>query len=331
MKAAVLILCLVTFALALLPRQDQDLQELEEEFRQWMKTHNKEYASKSEYSLRFSRYMDSAKRIVQLNKNSPSARFGHNKFSDLSPEEFRFIYLKARPSDHKNVTVLTPPEGFEAVSSFDWRSKNVVTAVKDQGQCGSCWAFSVVENVESVWMLSKGITAPSMSALSPQQIVDCDNNDDGCNGGDTVTAYQYVQSAGGLETNSAYPYTAEDGNCNFQSSKVYASINGFKYATDPNNPNEATMMNNLAAWAPLSICVDASSWQNYVGGILKATQCGNQLDHCVQAVGFNTANSVPYWSVRNSWGASWGEQGYIRLEYGKNTCGCADEATTATV
>jgi len=169
-----------------------------------------------------------------------------------------------------------------------------------------------------------------MLPLAPQQIVDCDNNDDGCGGGDTITAFDYIKSAGGLEPEKDYPYTAEDGTCNFKKADVYATIAGYKYATDPNNPNENIMHNNLYSWAPLSICVDASSWQNYNGGILKASQCGQSLDHCVQAVGYDLTNNPPFWIVRNSWSSSWGENGYIRLEYGKNTCGCADEATTAT-
>jgi len=251
------------------------------------------------------------------------ANYGVTKFSDLSPEEFK-MYLTSRPStipvDKREVL---PRSFVSAPDSFDWRNQSKVTDVKDQGQCGSCWAFSVTENVESVWMISKKLDASSMETLAPQQIVDCDTSDDGCNGGDTPTAYEYIIKAGGLDTERSYPYKAEDGRCAFKSADVYSTISNFKYATK--NKNEAEIKTNLVAWAPLSICVDAESWQDYSDGVMTHKECGKTLDHCVQLTGYN-GNA---WSVRNSWGGDWGESGYIRLEYGFNTCGMADEATTA--
>jgi len=329
-RATILVLFFISLTFAIFPQNLRGAlnQRQEAEFQTWMRAHNKIYESDSEYKLRFTKYQESAKRIHGLNFNSPDAVFAHNQFSDLSPEEFKEIYLTAKIPKRDSVEILKPLA--PAPKAFDWRSKNVVTPVKDQGQCGSCWAFSATENIESVWMLSHNITVPQMKPLSPQQIVDCDNLDDGCNGGDTVTAYKYVEQAGGLEPNADYPYTGEDGNCAFKKIDVLATITGYKFATDPNNPNEGTMYQNLFNWAPLSICVDAASWQNYHGGILRGSQCGQNLDHCVQAVGYNLNNNPPYWIVRNSWGTSWGVSGYIMLEYGQNTCGLADEATSVT-
>jgi len=226
----------------------------------------------------------------------------------------------------KEKNILTPRIG--GPTTFDWRDHGAVTAVKDQGQCGSCWAFSVTENVESVWILSKGLTNTTLPPLAPQQIVDCDTSDAGCDGGNPPTAYDYIISAGGLDGEKDYPYTAQDGTCSFKASAVVAKISNFKYAT---SGDEDTMRDNLASWAPLSICVDARYWQDYTGGIMAEWQCDwvVQLDHCVQAVGYDTTASTPFWIVRNSWGTDWGEAGYIRLQYGANTCGLTDESTSA--
>jgi len=318
---------------AALPRKPHKLEDLKEEsnFKAWMALHKKQYSSPLEYAKKFKTFKEATKRIEKLNKNSQSAVFGHTKFSDLTPEEFKATYLTYKKTNKTQPIEVLQPKVEAAPTQFDWRTRQVVTAVKDQGQCGSCWAFSATENIESVWMISKGISIATMPPLSPQQIVDCDTTDDGCGGGDTITAFQYVIKAGGLEPVSDYPYTAEDGTCNFQQADVYAKISNYKYATDPNNPNENIMQQNLYLWAPLSICVDASSWQNYNGGVLLASQCGTQLDHCVQAVGYNLNANPSYWIVRNSWGSSWGINGYILLQFGQDTCGCASEATTAVV
>jgi len=215
-------------------------------------------------------------------------------------------------------------------STLDWRVKGAVTPVKNQEQCGSCWAFSVAENVESQWILA-GHGNNKTVDLAPQQIVDCDQSDAGCNGGDPPTAYEYLMSTGGLESESAYPYTAEDGTCRFNKAAVSAKISNWKYATS--GDDETTLQNNLASWGPLSVCVDAASWQDYAGGIMGGWQCAwiNILDHCVELVGYDTTASTPYWIVRNSWGTDWGENGYIRLEMWDDTCGIAMEATSAVI
>jgi len=271
-------------------------------------------------------------KIQKLNQETQiygGATFNLTKFSDLTAAEFKVKYLNAlirgvAPEDRE---VLDLPTGV-APAQFDWKSQGKITPVKDQGQCGSCWAFSVTENIESVWMIAKGISSAQMTPLSPQQIVDCDRSDGGCNGGDPPTAYEYVEKAGGLDTEQSYPYHARDQTCAFKAASVYAKITGYKYATK--NKNEEDMKTATATVSPLSICVDAEPWQNYRSGIMTARQCGNSLDHCVQIVGYDTSAATPYWNVRNSWGTSWGENGYIRLAYGTNTCGLADEATTAT-
>jgi len=309
--------------------------ELYEMFQQWQQAHGKAYATGDEMTLRFANFKATVNRVSTNNAytdmRGAGAKFALNKFSDMTPDEFaeKVLMTPFTPAAaiHKQKNMLSPR--ITAPTTFDWRVKGAVTAVKDQGQCGSCWAFSVTENIESVWILSKGLTNETLPPLAPQQIVDCDTSDLGCDGGNPPTAYDYVQSAGGLDDEKDYPYTAEDGTCAFKSSAVVAKITGYKYATDG---DEDTMRDNLASWAPLSICVDARYWQDYQSGVMTEWQCDwiVQLDHCVQAVGYDTTASTPFWIVRNSWGADWGENGYIRLEYGTNTCGLTQESTTAT-
>jgi len=211
--------------------------------------------------------------------------------------------------------------------SFDWRLKGAVTPVKNQEQCGSCWAFSATEGVESAWFLLKN----QLLILSPQQIVSCDTSDDGCDGGDLPTAFGYIQQ-NGLEADSVYPYTSgngDDGTCVYDSTKVIAKISGFKYATT--TANETAMQAAMIPNGPLSICVDASTWQYYTGGVI-THGCGDSLDHCVQIVGWaSTAANDPYWIIRNSWGTDWGLNGFLWVERGHDECGVSDEATYVTI
>merc|ERR1711998_522988 len=160
--------------------------------------------------------------------------------------------------------------------------------------------------------------------------------DDGCNGGDTPTAYNYVKKAGGIVSEKEYPYSSgkgKTGRCkkNDLSPKV-VKIKGFTYATPPalaetgKKPDEDKMAQNIATKGPASVCVDAESWQNYKKGVVTRT-CKKQLDHCVQAVGYNKEAAKPYWIVRNSWNTDWGVDGYIYVGMGGDYCGIADEAT----
>jgi len=297
-------------------------------FSAWKAQYNKVYAAEEE-PIRLQNFKASLDRAASRNAAGSTATFGATKFSDLSQEEFKAIYLgySRRPDRRTDVEVLQ--SDIEAPQTFDWRQKGGVTPVKNQEQCGSCWAFSVTENVESMYCLSKQMDCSTLAPLAPQQIVDCDSSDSGCEGGDPPTAYQYIESAGGLEDESNYPYTGEDGNCNFNQADVAVSISSWKYGTT--NSDETTMMNNLVAIGPLSICVYAEPWQEYTGGVLMASDCQGQIDHCVQLVGYDMTQSTPFWSVRNSWGTDWGESGYIRLQYGQDTCNCADEVTTAVI
>jgi len=308
-----------------------DFYDTEVQFQAWMADNGKQYAHNAEYLHRMAVFAVNVQRVQQLNANSNGgATFGINEFADLTETEFAEKYLGSFPSsipeESREVLSLT---GVGAPDTFSWNSKGKLTPVKDQKQCGSCWAFSVTENIESVWMIAKDLSPSDMKPLAPQQIVDCDKRDGGCNGGDTPSAYDYVISAGGMDTEASYPYKAVNEACHFKQEDVFAKISSFKYATKTKNEEE--MKEATASVAPLSICVDAQPWQHYSSGVMTRSQCGTSLDHCVQIEGYDTSSSTPYWNVRNSWGPRWGENGYIRLQYGQNTCGLAQEATTAVV
>jgi len=247
--------------------------------------------------------------------------YGVNKFSDWTTEEFSnllgmkgYIPRTALPK-FKNAPIVGAP------SAFDWCQQGKCTRVKDQQQCGSCWAFATTENIESVM----SINGRGLPTLSPQQIVDCDSGEQGCGGGDPAQAYGYVVQQGGLDTESSYPYTGTQGSCAFDPSNVGAKISGSR---DGFGGSEQQMAANLASIAPFSIIVDASSWQNYQGGILSASDCGSNLDHAVIAAGYDMNGG--FWNVRNSWGSGWGESGFIRLQFGQNTCGMTTEVLSST-
>jgi len=279
--------------------------------------------------MRYAVFVNNLQIAKKLNATS-SANFGVTKFMDMTPTEFaNTVLMKKTSFPAKKTGPLSPKTSVALPTSFDWRNQgNVVTPVYNQGQCGSCWAFSTTESIESVWALS----GKTLTQLSMQQIVDCDTSDDGCNGGNPPTAYQYVISAGGIETLYQYPYTAQDGTCAFNSADISATISSWTYVTQ--SSDETQMQNYLVATAPLSVCVDASTWQYYTGGIISTNSgCGNSLDHCVMITGYanDPTSGMNFWWVRNSWGTDWGENGYLQVELGYDVCGIADEVTSAIV
>jgi C1A family cysteine protease len=301
--------------------------DIETEFGKWTSNNNKVYTPE-EYQRRLATFTSNLDLIQQLNEEANGgAIFALNKFADLTPQEFKAKYLGYQPSATPKIVEELELSSEAVPDTFDWISKDKVTPVKNQEQCGSCWAFSATENIESVWMIAKDLTPATFKPLAPQQIVDCDKRDGGCNGGNPPTAYEYIIEAGGQDTEASYPYHAVNQACQFKPADVEAKITTYKMVS-----SEDAMKTATATVAPLSICVDASQWQFYSSGVMTPSQCGGtSLDHCVQAVGYDTAANPPYWNVRNSWGTDWGLSGYIRLEYGHNTCGLTEETTTAIV
>jgi len=327
MRTVLLLAALIVVAVAL-PSEDQ----IKSQFADFVHKYNKVYTA-NEFQTRYSNFKASLARVEKAQATSKNAQFGISKFSDMSVDEFKNTILMKNPivqaPEKPEVPFTTIAPG--APASFDWRDKGAVTPVKDQEQCGSCWAFSASEAIESAWILKGHATASTIN-LSPQQIVDCDTIDgvQGCNGGETESAYQYIIQSGGQEQIANYPYTGVNGKCAFKSQYVDAKISAYTTIAK----DESALTGTLSTTGPLSICLDAEKWQDYQSGVLTNTQCCPllkcQLDHCVQLVGYNSTASTPYWIVRNSWNTDWGISGYIYLEMGKNTCGMTNDITWPT-
>jgi C1A family cysteine protease len=289
----------------------------------------KVYESADEEALRFEIFVRNLAIIDERNAaEKGTATHGITKFADLSAAEFKEHYTNYEPSK-KNLRTKTAniePLAAGASADADWTGI-YTTPVKDQGYCGSCWAFSATEQVESDYWRTSG----TEQILSAQQTTTCTYRNiivGGCNGGNTGPAYDYLNA--GIETDADYPYTSGKagvtGTCEADSSKFVVKTTGYTTVSSSAS-GESSMATYVGSTGPLSICVDANSWSSYTGGIMST--CGQSVDHCVQAVGIDTG--AGYWKVRNSWGTSWGESGYILLAYGQNTCNLASDATYSTV
>lgn len=260
-------------------------------------------------------------RNAQEREAGGSAVHDITQFADRTQEEFESLlgWTKLNDSLRGEDTVVEVPP-YEGTESFvDWTGK-YTTPVKDQGYCGSCWAFAASEQIESDAMRE----LKTSYVLAPQQMVSCDKKDSGCNGGWQQNAYTYIKNCGGQEQEKDYPYTSgkngNSGTCQENSNKFVLGVKSYSSVK-----GESSMGNYVKSTGPLSVVVDASDWSSYRGGI--KSSCGKKINHAVQAVGVDTSNGG-YWKVRNSWGKSWGESGYIRLAYGQNTCGIASNEAT---
>lgn len=310
MRTAVVLAILVVIALG----ATQDYAKMFEEFKIKFK---RVYSSTSEASRRFQIFVENMKIAERYQALNPLATFGMNEFSDVPAPEFKVRHnAEKHYARVANKPGPAPMKGVGLPPSVDWRAKGAVTYVKNQGQCGSCWSFSTTGNIEGQWFL-RGNT---LTALSEQELVSCDTIDQACNGGLMDNAFDWlVQYRNGqIVTEDSYPYVSGDGTapaCDLSGKVVGAKISGHQDVAH----DETTMANSLYKNGPISIAVDATSWQTYTGGIMSNCQ-SQQLDHGVLLVGFEGTGSIPYWIVKNSWGASWGENGYIRLQFGTNQC-----------
>uniref|UniRef100_A0A670J988 Cathepsin O n=1 Tax=Podarcis muralis TaxID=64176 RepID=A0A670J988_PODMU len=212
-------------------------------------------------------------------------------------------------------------------AKFDWRDKNVVTSVRNQEACGGCWAFSVVSAVESAYAIKGNV----LENLSVQQVIDCSYENKGCSGGSTVTALSWLnQTRVKLVRDAEYSFKAETGMCHyFSRSDFGVSVTG--YTSYDLSGHEDEMMRMLVKYGPLPVIVDAISWQDYLGGIIQYHCSSGEANHAVIVTGYDTTGSIPYWIVRNSWGTSWGIDGYVRIKIGSNICGIADEVSAVFV
>jgi len=316
------------------------LQNSEEHFIKFIRDHKRKYKDSVEFNYRFGVFKENVKRINRLNADYKGVTFKINKFGDLTKEEFKERYLTQAPIRNLNWPIAkeVPSEVINNLpTSFDWRTKGAVTDVKDQGSCGSCWAFSATGNIEGQWFLS----GHKLMSLSEQNLVDCDHEcttfedqqscDSGCDGGLQPNAYTYVIKNKGIDSEDAYPYQGVDGTCNFTSSNIGAKISNFTMISSDEDQMAAYLVQN----GPIAIAANAEEWQFYFGGVFYIP-CATSLDHGILIVGYGVETDIfdqtmPFWIVKNSWGESWGESGYIRIERGAGKCGLNQYVSSSIV
>ncbi|XP_033740053.1 cathepsin L1-like [Pecten maximus] len=312
-----------------------DLSPYDVTFIEFQQKHNKIYPTVQEEWKRFEIFKANIKTIEEHNKLYVSGQkkffLGINQFSDMDSDEYvRWLGSSmSRESNHSRASTFLRPNNFFAPTEIDWRTLGYVTDVKDQGQCGDCWAFSATGSLEGQHFRKTGALIP----LSEQQLNDCstDYGNQGCSGGLMNNAFRYIQ-VNGIESEADYPYTAKDGACFYDSSKVVTRCTGFvKVPTG----NELQLLEAVASIGPISVAIDASrsSFQQYAGGVYDEPTCSpTTLDHGVLAVGYGTLNGNDIWIVKNSWGLLWGDNGYIMMSRNKNNqCGIATMASYPTV
>jgi len=308
MKTAALLLLAASAQAKLAKPRDQ----YEASFVDHVNKYNLEFENGDEFTKRLTIFAANDDLIEQHNAGESSYKLGHNAYSHLSFEEFEAIYLSEPAPRQEGSRYINAFEGVEAPASVDWAGTGYVTDVKNQGQCGSCWSFSTTGGLEGAYYKKNGETV----SFSEQMLVSCDKrgnggSDMGCNGGLMDNAYQWI-AKNGLCTEDDYPYTAGGGtrgSCDSSCTPV-AGTKGITY-TDVANSEDALAA--AVAQQPISVAVDADShWQLYKSGIMTSVS-GTQLDHGVLAVGYGTDSGSNFWKIKNSWGADWGEDGYIRI------------------
>lgn len=299
----------------------------------WKQFHNKKYGSDDEESLRYTIWNENRKSIEKHNAD-PNNKFEleMNHLGDTTSKEVHLLlngYDKAyKDTKSKEVpSAFLPPSNVVLPDNVDWRKKGYVTPVKNQGQCGSCWAFSTTGSLEGQHFKKTG----KLVSLSEQNLVDCSEKfgNHGCEGGLMDNAFRYIKANNGIDTEKSYPYIAEDESCHFNASSVGADDTGY---VDVTKDDEGALKVAVATVGPISVAIDAShmSFQFYKKGVYDEPNCSSTLlDHGVLAVGYGTtSDGQDYWLVKNSWGKGWGLDGYIMMSRNKkNQCGIATDAS----
>jgi cathepsin L len=306
----------------------------EQSFNSWSQLHGKTYRSDVEFNHRLNVYSENLKFIEDHNRKNVGFSLAMNQFGDLTSAEFGHLYnsLRINSSNLLQSEDAYYDPYFVGDDTVDWRTKGAVTAIKDQGQCGSCWAFSAVGSTEGAWAINKG----KLVSLAEQQLVDCSSaqGNAGCDGGWMDSAFKYIilQKTKGIDTEATYKYTARDGTCKAAAGTTGATLSAFKDVTAKSEP---ALTQAIMTVGPVSVAIDASqsSFQFYSSGVYYEKSCSSvRLDHGVLAVGYGTQDSSDYYIVKNSWGTDWGMQGYILMSRNKNNnCGIATKSSYPTV
>eukprot|EP01033_Poteriospumella_lacustris_P019012 gene19012-13718_t len=285
----------------------------------------KKYVTVDEEVHRFQVFLENLRMADRRNEMETrlggSAVHGVTMFSDLSQAEFESWFLSSAfsPANTSHSVDATKRVAEETKGLVEW--SKYLSPDKSQGKCGAGWAFSVAEQIESDATRILGVSY----RLSPEQIVQCSPKAHGCDGGSTPVAYDYLINGNGIVTESNYPYTSyggATGTCHVDTAKAVLQVKGYYTLS-----SESAMAGYVQSTGPLSACVDASSWLSYQSGVMSS--CGTTVNHCIQVVGVDVSNG--YWKLRNSWSSGWGENGWIRLKFGQNTCAVADIPTYTTV
>ncbi|XP_011495433.1 PREDICTED: cathepsin O-like isoform X2 [Ceratosolen solmsi marchali] len=337
-------LCLLIIPISVEPDRSQDIKLFEAYVTEYKKPYK---FNRTEYERRFERFQRSLRKIDALNglrMSEHSARYGVTEYSDMTEQEFLALNLHPDLPAHserhhqchyhhihsakrsRRASLILPMK-------HDWREKGVVTAIKSQGNCGACWAFSVVEVAESMFAISN----KTLSALSIQEMIDCaGNNNFGCEGGDICSLLEWlVISKTRILPEANYPLTRITNVCKLQKKNVESQV-GIQVSdfTCDNFVNaEEELLKELVTKGPVAAAVNALSWQNYLGGIIQFHCDGSfaNLNHAVQIVGYDKTAEIPYYIVRNSWGSSFGDKGYLYIAIGNNLCGIANQVSAVDV
>lgn len=295
----------------------------------WKRANNYTYGG-AEDKKRFAVFSDHYQTILNHNNDeSNTYKLGLNKFAALSREEFASLYLGYRADMKPEVGArrIKVLKDTAIPASVDWTTQGAVTPVKNQGQCGSCWAFSTTGSLEGLNFLKNG----KLESFSEQELVDCSNSfgNQGCNGGLMDQGFQYVESKG-IVSEQSYPYKAVDERCKVPAGAAF-KVKGFTDVA-PNDPNA---LKTALAQQPVSVAIEADQdvFQLYKSGVITGTKCGTQLDHGVLAVGYGTLAGKDFFKVKNSWGADWGQQGYVLIGVAPDAgvCGINSQPSYPTI